>query len=483
MDKNQLINILNDSPSIRLVRSRSLESILTFLTGVFTEQTSVSQEQLYVALEQFLDNYDVNLGEEDELTDLSRTNEDKAKRWIKEWADKGFLTNYQNENGDIIYELSSYSSKVIDWVKSLKKEDYIGTESKFKALFNQLKDLVEFTNEDKEKRIAILEKRKLEIEHQIQNLRMGEEVEVFENYQIESRYREANKMAKELLSDFKEVDDNFKEIIRQIYQRQTNNSVKRDILNYVFDAYSELKNSSQGKSFYSFWEFLLSNDLQEEWDNLIQSLYNTLQNRQIVSQDKFLKDVKQHLLAAGDKVNRTNDKMSEKLSRLIRQNELSNTAITKTVINDIKKLLIKTKLRENPDVSIEIEDGIKLKLPMERQLTLEPSKETEYIDKPTEAQLSIEDLSRLEKLYNPHLIDRAVLRRCIDKTLSERSQATLAEVVESNDGISKGLAEVFGYISILKDYKTNVDKDKSQFITFDNDNGKTIEIPEIIITR
>lgn len=52
---------------------------------------------------------------------------------------------------------------------------------------------------------------------------MGEEVEVYDDYQIEPRFNTLNKLAKELLSDFKEVDDNFKEIIRQIYQRQTDN--------------------------------------------------------------------------------------------------------------------------------------------------------------------------------------------------------------------------------------------------------------------
>lgn len=62
---------------------------------------------------------------------------------------------------------------------------------------------------------------------------MGEDVEVYEDYQIEPRYNTLNKLAKELLSDFKEVDDNFKEIIKQIYQRQTDNEGKKNILSYI----------------------------------------------------------------------------------------------------------------------------------------------------------------------------------------------------------------------------------------------------------
>lgn len=66
----------------------------------------------------------------------------------------------------------------------------------------------------------------MEIEHQIQRLEMGEEVEVYEDYQIEPRYNSLNKLAKELLSDFKEVDDNFKGLskrytnVRQKMQRR-----------------------------------------------------------------------------------------------------------------------------------------------------------------------------------------------------------------------------------------------------------------------
>lgn len=62
---------------------------------------------------------------------------------------------------------------------------------------------------------------------------MGEEVEVYEDYQIEPRYNSLNKLAKELLSDFKEVDDNFKGIIKEIYERQTENAEKKALLNYI----------------------------------------------------------------------------------------------------------------------------------------------------------------------------------------------------------------------------------------------------------
>lgn len=482
MDINQLVQTLNNSPSVKLLKMRSAEFFLAFVTSVFDEQMAIGEEKLQMLLENWLDNQHEDIIDEDiNIETLGESNEAKAKRLIKEWTDKGLFANYQNEDGEIIYELSSHTSKVIDWVTSLKKEEYIGTESKFKTLFSQLKDLVEFSNEDREKRLELLRQKKEDIERQIESLEMGEEIEVYEDYQIEPRYNSLNKLAKELLSDFKEVDDNFKEIIKQIYKCQTDNEGKKNILNYIFDAYAELKDSQQGKSFYAFWEFLLSSELQNEWDELTDLLYKTLDNRNIDSKDKFLKEMKKHLFDAGEKVSKTNDRMSEKLSLIIRNNGNSDTQATKQVINDIKKLLLNTtqnKERNNASLSYEV---VELNLPLERQLNLTPKQEIEYKNVPTEASLGITELERLNKLYNHHQIDRKILRKRIDIILRENTQTTLAEVIELNNGIEKGLSELFGYIAILKEYKTVVSDDRKQEIAFSKD--KTITIPEIIITK
>ena len=482
MDINQLVQTLNNSPSVKLLKMRSAEFFLAFVTSVFDEQMAIGEEKLQMLLENMLDNQREDITDEDiNIETLGESNETKAKRLIKEWTDKGLFANYQNEDGEIIYELSSHTSKVIDWVTSLKKEEYIGTESKFKTLFSQLKDLVEFSNEDREKRLELLRQKKEDIERQIESLEMGEEIEVYEDYQIEPRYNSLNKLAKELLSDFKEVDDNFKKIIKQIYKRQTENEGKKDILNYIFDAYAELKDSQQGKSFYAFWEFLLSSELQKEWDELTDLLYKTLDKRNIDSKDKFLKEMKKHLFDAGEKVSKTNDRMSEKLSLIIRNNGNSDTQATKQVINDIKKMLLNTaqnKERNNTSLNYEV---IELKLPTERQLNLTPKQEVEYNNIPTEADLDINELERIDKLYNYHQIDRRILRKRIDIILRENTQTTLAEVIELNNGIEKGLSELFGYIAILKEYKTIVSDNRTQEIIFSK--NKTITIPEIIITQ
>jgi hypothetical protein len=485
IESSQIIAILNDSPSVELLKSKNREIILVFLVNTFSKQQgSVSSESIHVQLADYLEYRQVENDEENEIS-IFDTYEIKAKKYIQNWTNKGFLTNYQDEHGDIFYELSSHSSKTIDWLSSLKKEEYIGTESKFKTIFNQLKELVEFTNEDIPKRIQLLEDKKMEIEQQIERIRSGEDVKIFEEYEMVPRFKQLNQSAKELLSDFKEVEDNFKEITKEIYRRHADgNRTKSDILEFTFDALDELKDSQQGKSFYAFWSFLLNPDLQSEWENLTTELYETLEKKGIEITDFFLKGMKRHLHLSGQKVYKANDRMAEKLSRIIRENQASKTEATRSTIQEIKRLLIEiSKTKQKPFISLELETDIEISIPFERKLTIEQSEVIDYTNKPQLADNDILESEHITRLFIQSVIDRDILRKRVKDVLREKSQVTLLEVIESSGEIQKGLSEVFGYIGIIKEFRYTISSDKTQTILFDKDNNKSIRIPEIIITK
>ncbi|KAA6303981.1 hypothetical protein EZS27_044376, partial [termite gut metagenome] len=92
-----------------------------FFAETFLQQIAMSSENIHNRLSDFLEQRDVEVDEESEIV-FSDTYEARAKKYIQKWADVGFLTNYQNETGEIFYELSSHSSKTIDWLLNLKKE-------------------------------------------------------------------------------------------------------------------------------------------------------------------------------------------------------------------------------------------------------------------------------------------------------------------------------------------------------------------------
>ena len=367
----------------------------------------------------------------------------------------------------------------------MKKEEYVGTESKFKNIFSLLKELVEFTNDDAEKRIQLLEDKKLEIEQQIQRIKIGEDVKVFEEFEIVPRFNQLNQSAKELLSDFKEVEDNFKEITKSIYQKHAEGSLtKSDILEFTFEALDELKDSQQGKSFYAFWSFLLNPSLQTEWQNLTKELYSTLEDKGISVKDLFLKGMKNHLWTSGQKVYKANDKMAEKLSRIIRENEASKSEVTKNIIQEIKKSLLEiSKSNKKPEISFELEADFEISIPFERKLTFEQTEEQTYESKPKLADEDITHSNHLSKLFAQSNIDKDLLRKRIKEVLRNKSQTTIYEVIENNGGIEKGLPELFGYIGIIKEFKYSISTEKTQKILFDVEQNKSIQIPEIILTK
>lgn len=485
LDSSKITEILNNSPSVNLLKLQNREFIITFLAATFSnQQGAIFTEKIHNQLADYLDAIQIETDEETEI--LSSDNyETKAKKFIQNWTNKGFLTNYQDETGEIYYELSSHTSKTLDWLSSLKKEEYVGAESKFKNIFNQLKELVEFTNEDVEKRIEILENRKLELEQQIQRIRIGEDVKVFQDFEIVPRFNQLTQSAKELLSDFKEVEDNFKEITKDIYHKHSDgNLTKSSILEFTFDAIDELKNSQQGKSFYAFYNFILTPTLQEEWSDLTKELYKTLEEKDIKITDFFLKGMKKNLHSSGQKVSKANDKMAEKLSRIIRENENSKSEVTKNIIQDIKKSLIQlSKARVKPDISFELGTAFEINIPFERKLTFEQNEEVIFKEKPQLADENISHSNHLNKLFKLSTIDKEILRKRIKEVLSTKSQTTIGEIIENYGGIEKGLPELFGYIGIAKEFKHSINPDKTQRIEFDIENKKSIQIPEIILTK
>ena len=314
---------------------------------------------------------------------------------------------------------------------------------------------------------------------------MGDDVKIFEEYEIVPRFKQISKLAKELLSDFKDVDDNFKNIIKDIYQKQIDPTLnKGGILQYTFDALDELKSSSQGKSFYAFWEFLLSRDMQNELEQLTNSLFSTLQERNIESDDRFLQNMVSHLYESGRKVYQTNDKMADKLSHIIRENNASRSDAAKHIVQEIKNSLIDiSKTKGNPDISLTVEDELDINIPFERRITFEQNESIEYSQQPENYELDFDSLSEIGKVFSNLVIDRNNIERNIRKVLKNKGQTTIAEVVNLHP-LKQGLPELFAYFSILNRFShKTVNEGKQEAIIFNEKSKKRIIIPEIIVSQ
>ena len=401
---------------------------------------------------------------------------------IDNWTEKGFLRNYESPDNEILYELTSHTERVIQWLEQLETREFVGTESRFKDIFSKLQELVANTTEDTDTKIRELEKRKKAIDKEINHIRVSGKVSTYDDYQIKSRVVELTQSAKELLSDFKEVEDNFKNITRNIYLKHTDpNQTKGAILGYTFDSLDELTESDQGKSFYAFWEFLISQNRQDRWKELIQRIFEILEERNMRFDDVFLRKIKHYLYRAGQKVNDANDRMSEKLSRVISEKELAERIKVKEAINRIKELALTFIERDQlPPIGIEIEENAAITMPMEKKLVLEKSETPVFDQRPNPSSHRI-DPTELPELFSPYVVDKNELRERIEGLLEEKNQVSLKEILDTFP-LEKGLSELLAYFSLADGDRNHIfDTDTVELIEFDYKQNKYIEIPQITI--
>jgi hypothetical protein len=271
--------------------------MLSFFYRVFREGhiTTVSNTELRNKLEGYLE--DLEYEEKDDELDTDSLFDDysvKAAKYIEKWSNAGFLRKYPNDEGEDLHELTPDTQKVMKWIDDLEQREFVGTNSRFKDIFFKLQKIVEQGNENLEQRIEELEKKKWEIENEINLLKLGKKPSVSDDVEIKEQFYELNKMARELLSDFTEVEQNFEQIRKDIQRKYTEKDVvKGSLLVFALDTLDEINERPQGKSFNAFWEFLMDEKKQQEFSQMAEQLYQLLRDRNIdYNNDRFLKNLK-----------------------------------------------------------------------------------------------------------------------------------------------------------------------------------------------
>jgi hypothetical protein len=488
MKYEQVKNIVKNSPTVKMLRSTNAAMTISFLHNQFRENNEqpISNSILVQKLADYLDELNYQDEEDLELSSLNMDSIDKARKYIEQWTneDNRYLSNYTDESTKEVMNVpTKHTSKVLQIVELLKNRKLVGTESKFKDIFNKLKELIDNSIEDPAKKIEELKKRKEEIEDEIRTIQREQTVKTYENYQIKSRFDEVTKLTNELIGDFREVEENFKDIVRNIYEKQSDKSLsKGKILQYTFDSLDELRQTEQGKSFYAFWTFLLDDLSQEELKMLVNDVYKILDDRGIEYSEKFLRKAKTVLHLSGRKVFDSNNLLADKLTRVIAEKNLEERKKAKETINTIRNLALqligkKTSLESY----ITIEGDAMINLPMEKKLG-EEQIISQFDEQPKVASNEL-DIAALSKLIDTKHINKKELLNNVETLLNEKSPVALSEVLNEYP-ISKGLAEVLGYISLVQTTdKFYINEKETEYLKFDFENEKYLKAPQVIFSK
>jgi uncharacterized protein (UPF0335 family) len=480
---------IKDTVTLKLLRTGNAALILSFLHIAFKEsdRVYVPGADLLQDLAHYLQEIDYqDADQEMAVRDMGLTYEDKARSYINRWTDDAYLHNFIDDSTkQVMYQLSRHTVKAFQVFDLLQEKDFVGTESKFEDLFTKLQALVTNSNSNPDERILQLEKEKKELQQQINEIKRSNTAATFESYQVKSRWEEIVRLSNELTGDFKEVEDNFKNIYRQISLEHADAKLsKGQLLKLTFDALDELRNNDQGKSFYSFWQFLMDDEKQEELNELTDAVYRVLETHQVNTEHQSLRKLKTRLHYAAKKVLDTNELLGYKLSRIVAEKEQTDRRALKETLQQIFQLAIQRidKPVAERAAYITVDDKADIRMPLERRPGEKPV-ESKFDAAPKEASFNIDTVAALSGLYSDEMIDKGALVKNIQSLLKKQSQVSLKQVVEAFP-LKKGLAELLAYVTLIQQYdKHAVSDTDTEDILFDVLQKKHLRLPQIIFNK
>jgi Protein of unknown function (DUF3375) len=408
----------------------------------------------------------------------------RAEQYLDDWAsdDKGWLRKYYPAASDEPhYDLTPETERAIDWVAGFEQRQFVAAESRLMMVFDLLEQIVEGTNPDPATRIAELERRKAAIESDIQRARAGD-LRLLDDTQVKDRFLQMAATARGLLSDFRQVEQNFRALDRAVRERvATWEGSKGALLAEVFSNRDAIASSDQGRSFRAFWDFLMSADRQDQLSSLLESAF-ALAAVSDLAPDRRLRRIHYDWLEAGEVAQRTVARLSEQLRRYLDDQAWHENRRIMQLIRGVEKGALA--VRENPPAGafMELDEAApEIDLPLERPLYSPPFK-------PKVLQLAVDagdESIEAEALFNQVYVDKTVLRARIRQALQTRAQISLADLVDRFP-IEKGLAELVAYLSLAaEDEEAAIDDRTKQTLEWTDETGvrRQATLPLVIFSR
>ncbi len=470
--------LIQNHPALRLLRAQHAPLICSFLYRMFIvpNQRNLSQSELTEALE-------------DELYIIRQQPDSEsfpgtARNYLNDWSDntKGWLRKfYPSGSDEPHFDLTPALEKALSWMESLTERSFVGTESRLLTLFELLRQMSEGTQTDPQMRIAELNKRREEIDAEISRIKAGD-IPVLDDTGIKDRFQQFIQLARELLTDFREVEHNFRMLDRHVRERITLwEGSKGELLEEIMGERDAISDSDQGKSFRAFWDFLMSQSRQEEFSRLLEQILS-LPPIHSIHPDERLKRIHYDWLEAGEHTQRTVAKLSEQLRRFLDdQAWLENRRIMDILHNvENNALAVREDLPQGNFVTI-ADTSPTIDLPLERPLFRPPVKPLISSVEIEEGDADVDTAA----LYTQVAVDRKKLAGNIRHELRVRKAVSLAELAERYP-LDHGLSELVAYLQLAADWpRTTVNEDIKDKVTWLSDSGVTRQaiLPRIIFMR
>ena len=446
-------------PAWRLLRSDHAPLMASFLHRVFVVPNvrTMAAADLAEALEDELFALRERLGPDA----FPRS----ALQYLDDWAspEKGWLRKFYTLGSDEPqFDLTPASEKAIAWLATLAERSFVGTESRLLTLFELLRQMSEGSEADPEKRLAELQKRRDAIDREIEQVLAGD-VPLLDDTALRDRFQQFMQLARELLTDFREVEHNLRALDRRVRERITLwEGSKGTLLEDIMGERDAIADSDQGRSFRAFWDFLMSSRRQEDLSELLARVLELPPVAEL-RPDARTRRVHYDWLEAGEHTQRTVARLSQQLRRFLDdQAWLENRRIMDILHGIETKALGLRETQPTGEIMSIAATAADIELPMERPLH-------RPVIKPVIADIELETGDAevdASALYSQVVVDKARLARHVRHALQERSQVTLRELIDAQP-LQRGLAELVAYLELGRaPLKVVVDEASPEVITW-----------------
>ena len=474
MNYEKALSLFRNDKTLQILRADHFPLLVSFFHLAFKQQDKISYTQPHLV--SLLGDFLFSL-ERQGIQEYSKP----AFDYLQKWAQQGYLRRYYESGDEPLYELSPATENALKWLDDLNKQQFVGTHSRLRQFFSLLQQIVNKTAGPYE-RIQQLQAERKKLDDEIEKIRKGDYAKPNDT-QLKEDYFLAEETAKRLLADFRQVEENFRELDSRT--RQTiikSNLAKGALLDNIFEQQDYLWNTDQGKSFNAFWEFLMSESMQQELEELLEKLNNIPVIKQ-VKQEQIVDRIKTNLVDAGDKVNKSNDGLIEQLRKYVEQKNLSESRHILRSIESIENLLMEYKESIDPQQSLMEVDGLfRPSMVMERPLFTPPIK---MVFEQTSVEEGVPD-ANTNALFEQFYVDIEVLRNNVKMLLRTKSQVPLSELLRQY-APTKGIAEILGYMQIATgDNRHYINDELTEKLNIQNaDTGMQyqLEAPLIIFNR
>src|ERR1700722_11034739 len=163
LDFERVLFHIEHSATLRLLQSRQAPLAMSFFFFAFKfkNRLQIPYSELKELLTEFLENLDDDAQQEYTLL---------PQQLLDLWSNdnQGFIRKYFELNQDEpMTELTADTERALEWMQNLEKREFVGTQSRFLSIYENMKRIADQTEDNPESRLLFLKEQRKKIDDEI----------------------------------------------------------------------------------------------------------------------------------------------------------------------------------------------------------------------------------------------------------------------------------------------------------------------------